>query len=62
MATNIGVSPHYILHDMTWENLIMYGYATPVYDSEKDEWDDRLDANNPKNNKLTTGVVKNPFI
>ena len=28
---------------------MLYTKATPYYDDEKDEWDDRLDANNPGN-------------
>lgn len=61
MASNIGVTPDYILHKMTWENLLMYGYATPVYDAD-DDWDESLDANNPKNFMNKEGKVKNPFI
>ncbi len=35
---------------MSYENLVLYGCATPQYDDEKEEeWDDRLDANNPDN-------------
>lgn len=51
MVKNLGVSPDYVLNEMSYENLIMYGNATPTYDSEKTEekWDDSLDANNPAN-------------
>ncbi|MCM1079697.1 MAG: hypothetical protein NC344_10200 [Bacteroidales bacterium] len=46
---------------MTYQNVMLYSHATPVYDSksggkrdakkEKDtfEWNDSLDANNPDN-------------
>ena len=60
MASNIGVTPDYILHQMTWENLILYGYATPTYDD--DDWDESIDANNPKNaSRFKEGIVTNPF-
>jgi len=51
MVKNLGVSPDYVLNEMSYENLIMYGNATPTYDSERTEekWDDSLDANNPAN-------------
>lgn len=53
-AKNLGVSPDYVLNDLSYINMLMYGYATPEYDyNKKDEkdWDDRLDANNPDNFK-----------
>ena len=34
---------------MSYENLLMYGYAAPSYDDEEDDWDESLDANNPDN-------------
>lgn len=43
-----------ILNEITFENLMMYQRATPMYDDKKAEeewWDDRLDANNPDNFK-----------
>lgn len=51
MAKNLGVPPDYVLNEMSYENLIMYGNATPTFDSDKkeDDWDDSLDANNPAN-------------
>ncbi len=54
MSKNLGVPLDYILNDMSYENLIMYGFAIPSYEpKDKDEhpWDDRLDANNPDNFK-----------
>lgn len=43
----------HILYEMSWQNLVMYSAATPMFDDEKDDeldidWD-RLDANNPDN-------------
>jgi hypothetical protein len=60
---NLGVTPDYVLHSMTYENMIMYGFATPTYDlDDKDDWDESLDANNPDNFKgLAEGDVTNPF-
>ena len=34
---------------MSYENLLLYSTATPQYDDGKDDWDDSIDANNPKN-------------
>lgn len=62
VCKNLGVTPDYVLHSMTYENMIMYGFATPTYDDEKDDWDESLDANNPENFKgASEGVVTNPF-
>lgn len=36
---------------MSYENLLLYSAATPMYDDEKDEWDKSLDANDPNNFK-----------
>lgn len=65
MCKNLKVTPDYILYNMTYENLLLYGYATPVYDpDDKEEFDESIDANDPKNaGKLgTTEKVTNPFI
>lgn len=40
-----------ILDEMTFENLLLYQRATPLYDDEKDTWDESKDANNPENFK-----------
>lgn len=65
MCKNLGVSPDYVLYEMTYENLIMYGYATPTYDEEDEKgikFDESKDANNPDNFKhLKAGIVTNPF-
>lgn len=51
MSKNLGITPDYILNELSYENLIMYGYSVPSYDSDdkKDDWDDSIDANNPDN-------------
>ena len=51
MSKNLGLTPDYILNELSYENLIMYGYSLPSYDtgSEAEEWDDSIDANNPDN-------------
>lgn len=50
-----GTTPDYILHGISYQNLLLYNSASPSYDlekkSEEREWDDRLDANNPDNFK-----------
>lgn len=49
-AKLLNTTPGYVLYEMSYENLLMYGYAAPSYDDEEaEEWDDRLDANNPDN-------------
>ena len=50
MCKTLGVSPDYVLN-MTYENFLMYGYATPTYDTDDEEnnWDASKDANNPDN-------------
>ena len=45
----MGVSPDYILNDISYQNLIMYGCAAPHYDDVENEWDESLDANDPTN-------------
>ena len=59
MCSALGVTPDYVLYEMTWQNVLMYGYAQPNYDD--DDWDESIDANNVNNN-FKEGVVKNPFI
>lgn len=63
MCKNLEVSPEYVLHNMTYENLVMYGYATPTFDDDDEVvYDESLDANNPNNFKqFKEGKVTNPF-
>ena len=49
MSKNLGLTPKYILDELSYENLIMYGYSLPSYDAASEEWDDSIDANNPDN-------------
>lgn len=45
-------TPEYILHGISYRNLILYSSAAPSYGDSKDgndEWDDSIDANNPDN-------------
>jgi hypothetical protein len=54
MSKNLDVTLDYILNEMSYENLIMYGYAIPSYEpksKEERKWNERLDANNPDNFK-----------
>lgn len=44
-------TPDYVLYDISYANLVMYGAAVPSFDDEKDDWDDSIDANNPDNFK-----------
>lgn len=48
-AKLLNTTPDYVLYEMSYENLLMYGYAAPSYDDEEDDWDESLDANNPDN-------------
>ena len=46
----LNTTPEYVLYEMSYENLILFSHAVPVYDDEKEvEWDDSIDANNPDN-------------
>jgi len=65
MAKSLGVSPDYVLA-MTYENFLLYGYATPTYDFEErkkeEEWDESLDASNPENFKSRRSGNEEEFI
>lgn len=47
----LNTTPDYVLYEMSYENMLMYGYAAPSFDDEEsaEEWDDSIDANNPDN-------------
>ncbi len=63
-SKNLGVTPDYILYEMTYQNLVMYSMTIPEVDFDKDKkkeknqddrWTDecdRLDANNPDNKNI----------
>lgn len=61
VCKNLNVPPDYVLHEMTYQNVMLYSHATPSYKSEKKEkgreWDESLDANNPANNNTEDGKV-----
>lgn len=62
MCKEMAATPDYILYEMTYENLLLYSYAIPVYDPD-DDWDEGVNANNPDNfKKMDEGRVKNPFV
>lgn len=44
-------TPEYILHGISYKNLILLNAAAPSYYSgaKEEEWDDSVDANNPEN-------------
>lgn len=44
-------TPEYILHGISYENLILLSSAAPNYDikDNSEEWDESIDANNPDN-------------
>ena len=54
-AKNLGCTEEHLLYDMSYRNLLLYSAATPQFDDEKgdkkDNWDPKLDANNPDNFK-----------
>lgn len=56
----MGCTPEYILRETSFENLVLYGYATPSYDFDDKvpEWDESKDANNPANTfRRISGVI-----
>ena len=53
-AQALHATPDYILHGISYENLLLYSQASPSYNTDKkqeEEWDDSIDANNPDNFK-----------
>lgn len=48
-AKSLGVTPEHVLFEMSYKNLLLYAAAIPQYDDEEDNWDPKLDANNPDN-------------
>lgn len=49
-----GISIHDVLYTWSFENLLLFSRATPSYDTDseeekEEEWDERLNANNPDN-------------
>lgn len=48
-------TPDYILHGISYNNLLLYNSASPSYNSkekkEEKPWNESLDANNPDNFK-----------
>lgn len=46
----LNTTTDYVLYEMSYANLLLYSRAAPSYDDEDvDEWDDKLDVNNPDN-------------
>jgi hypothetical protein len=60
MVKLLGVSLEYVLWEMTWENLVLYSHACPVYGGGG--WDERKDANDPCNSVGGDGLVTDPFV
>ena len=58
-AKSLGVTPEHVLFEMSYKNLLLYAAAIPQYDDEKDNWDPKLDANNPDNFKQDDGLGTN---
>lgn len=50
-AQSLNATPEYILHEISYQNLVLYSSAAPSYSSKEkeEEWDDSIDANNPDN-------------
>lgn len=52
-AKALATTPEYILHEISYANLLLYGKATPDYsikpDKKEREWDESLNADNPAN-------------
>lgn len=49
-----GIPIHDVLYTWSFENLLLFSRATPSYDTDseeekEEEWDERLNANNPDN-------------
>lgn len=61
MVKLLGVSPEYVLWEMTWENVVLYSQACPTYGCGEREWDPGKDANDPGNPMGSDGLVTDPF-
>lgn len=49
-SKNLNMAPKEVIWDISYENLILLGAATPQYDDEKEEeWDSSKDASEPGN-------------
>ena len=49
-SKNLNMTPKDVIWNISYENLIMLGAATPQYDDEKEaEWDSSKDASEPGN-------------
>lgn len=44
-----GLTINEVLYDMSYRNLILYSAAMPHVDDVVDDWDESLDANDPRN-------------
>jgi hypothetical protein len=45
------MSPHEVLYDISYANILLYMKATPCWNDKKDDWDASIDACDPKNFK-----------
>ncbi|MBR4366953.1 MAG: hypothetical protein IKP43_09255 [Bacteroidaceae bacterium] len=65
VCKNLGVTPDYVFHSLSFENLLLYCHATPVYPiaegNDDSRWSSRHDANTPGNITLPDGLVTDPF-
>ena len=50
-AKNLNMSPHEVLYDISYANILLYMKATPCWNDKKDDWDASIDACDPKNFK-----------
>jgi hypothetical protein len=60
VCKNIGCTPDYAMHQMSYANVILFSRATPTYDdvkesNDKKKFDESLDANNPANINIIGG-------
>lgn len=59
ISKNLGVSPSYVLYDLSYANAMLYSSATPLYDDETDviDMDDEtISANNSLGLKIEHGL------
>ena len=43
----MNLTPDYVLHKMTYQNVMLYAHATPTYDPEEEKDKNVPDANDP---------------
>lgn len=60
MAKALGVTPDYVLHEMTWANMALYSAALPTYGGTRDKakGQEVIKADDPRNNERVRRLIE----